>query len=83
MAASQNHRGLSIQLTREYVSQAKRLSWQCLGQCYLFLAYPMGPVHGLQVLHGVPVVLHKYDGISPCQIQSKATCGEMGEKNGL
>ena len=46
----------------------------------LFLSYSVGPVHGLQVFHGVPVMLHKNDGISPCQIQTKATC--MKKKRG-
>jgi hypothetical protein len=35
----------------------------------LLLAQPMRPIHRLQILHGVPVVLHKDDRIRPRQIQ--------------
>lgn len=33
----------------------------------------MSSVHGLQVSHGVPVVLHKHHSICPGQIQSQST----------
>lgn len=39
----------------------------------LLLSDPVCPVHRLQVLHWIPIVLHEYNRISPCQIQSQTT----------
>lgn len=38
-----------------------------------YLSYSVSSVHGLQVSHGIPVVLHKHHGICPGQIQSQST----------
>ena len=36
------------------------------------LSYPVGAVHGLQVPHGVPVVLHEHHGVRPRQVKPQA-----------
>jgi hypothetical protein len=33
----------------------------------------MSPVHGLQILHGIPVVVDKDDGIGTCQIETETS----------
>ena len=39
----------------------------------LLLPNSVSSVHGLEVLHRVPIVLHENDGISSSQIQTEAT----------
>ncbi len=39
----------------------------------LYLSYSVSSIHGLQVSHGVPVVLHKHHSICSSQIQTQST----------
>lgn len=41
----------------------------------------MCPIHGLQVSHWVPVMFHKYNCVSPCQIKSQSTNMSGEQKN--
>ncbi len=39
----------------------------------LYLSYSVSSIHGLQVSHGVPVMLHKHHSICSSQIQTQPT----------
>lgn len=41
----------------------------CAGCVYL--SYPVGSIHGLQIPHGVPVVFHKHHGVCTSQVQTQ------------
>ena len=49
---------------------------KCVCVCWAilwYLSYPVGSVHGLQVPHGVPVVLHKHHGVCARQVQTQTS----------
>lgn len=39
----------------------------------MHLSYPVSSIHGLQISHWVPIVLHKHYGICSSEIQSQPT----------
>lgn len=41
-----------------------------------YLSYPVGSIHGLQIPHGVPVMLHKHHSVRSRQVEAKTT--DMG-----
>ena len=44
-------------------------------RAHLFLPDPVSPVHGLEILHRVPIVLHEDDGVGPGQIETQPPHG--------